>query len=355
MISLGLNEGRKLAVPGSAAEISAVPDDRVLSLDEAIRQLEESEPGLAEPCTAPAAASVRSAVPEDVAEAVVYWLTRYSGNQSEAVRNIRELAARAPEQVVETVLPLCEEGRWGDAGRFLATLLTNDAATSARLCDPAASLERSVCVAKALAQHEPRFDARFAKSLLDDDEMTEAARHRGLAVLEKLGGGGRLVPILMQFLRDPDSRIRSKAALMFGKTMSSQGIMDRLLADQDARVRANFVEGLWHSTDKDACRSLFRRALEDPHGRVVGNALVGLYRLGESRDVIKHLGKMVRHPKAPFRATAAWVMGQTGEPIYTRILRHLVRDPDWLVRRNALRSLRRINTANSIAEKPPDD
>jgi HEAT repeat protein len=246
--------------------------------------------------------------------------------------------------VAEAVLPLCEAGGWGAASRFLATLLGSHDNTVAKLCDPTASLDASVRAAKLLSQHEPRFDARLAKLLLSDDRMSEQTRQRGLTVLEKVGNSSRLIPILIQFLRRPDSHVRSKAALIFGQIMPTQGILERLMGDEDTRVRANFVEGLWNCTTRDQ-RPLFRRALEDPDNRVVGNALVGLHRLGESREVVLYVGKIARRPEALFRATAAWVMGQTGEELYTGVLRQMVRDPDPLVRRNAIRSLRQINSA----------
>jgi HEAT repeat protein len=122
------------------------------------------------------------------------------------------------------------------------------------------------------------------------------------------------------------------------------------MADPDARVRANFVEGLWNGAATDHHRRLFRRALEDSNHRVVGNALVGLHRLGEHRDVVKQVSKMARRPEAAFRATAAWVMGRSGEELYASVLRHMVRDPDLQVRRSALRSLRQINMG--IAASP---
>ena len=349
LVRQGLICEHKPEEAGPEAESPPSPADPFSSLDEAIQQITQSEPELVEPTLGPEAAAIPTAVPEDVAEAVAYWLTRYSANPSWAARNIRELAARAPERVVETVLPLYQSGSWGEAASLLARLLSSVGATARKLCDPAASLEGSVCIAKALMQHEPGFDARFAKSLLDDDQMTEAARQRGLAVMEKLGSGGRLIPILIQFLRDPDSRIRSKAALLFGQIMPPRGIMDRLIGDTDARVRANFVEGLWNCSASD-CRPLFRQALEDANHRVVGNALVGLHRLGETSDVVRRLGKIARHPEALFRAAAAWVMGQTGEERYSDVLRHMARDPDPLVRRSAFRSLRQINSASAVGE-----
>lgn len=346
VVRLGLTYGPKEKEPSPEVESPPAPAVHDYALDEAVRQLQLVEQELAQPTAAPAVAVVHGVVPEDVAGAVMYWLKRYGANPAEAARNIRELTAKAPEKVVDTLLPLFEAEGWGEATPFLAKLLGNYDASAAKVCDPAAPLDSSVRVAKMLMQHESRFDARLAKSLLNSGHVSEAARHRGLVVLEKLGSGARLIPILIQFLRDPDGRIRSKAALMFGQTIVSRGIMERLMGDTNARVRANFVEGLWNHTASD-CRPLFRRALADPDNRVAGNALVGLHRLGEVHDVIRHVGKMALHPEPPFRAAAAWVMGQTGEPRYTTVLRHMVRDSDPLVRRNALRSLRAINIAGT--------
>ena len=378
LIKLGLNDGPPPAKPRLETESPPSPEEPVSSLeeplssleepvspleepvsslDEAIRQLELSELELAESTLVPEAAAVQHAVPEDVAEAVVYWLALYSRGPSEAARKINELAAKAPERVVETLLPLYQTGNRGGTARFLASLLSNEDRTVAKLCDPAASLDGSVCAAKALTQHEPNFYTRFAKGLLIDDRMTEAARQRGLTILKNLGSGAQLIPTMMQFLQDPDGRIRSKAALMFGKIISGRGIMERLVRDEDARVRANLVEGLWNCPASVDCRPLFRHALEDPNHRVVANALVGLHRLGENREVVAHLIKMARHPEALFRAAVAWVMGQTGDKRYTGVLRQLVRDPDPLVRRNALRSLGRINLAcagNTASENHPN-
>ena len=349
LLRLGLNDETGPAGACPETESPPLPADPFSSLDEAIQQLVQSEPELAEPALVAEAAAIPNVVPEDPAEAVVHWLTHYNTNPAWAARNIRELVAKAPERVVEAVLPLYQSGNWGEAAPLLARLLSTLDTTAEKLCDPAASLESSVCIAKAVMQHEPSFDARFARSLLDDDQMTEAARQRGLAVMQQLGGGRRLIPILIQFLRDPDSRIRSKAALMFGQIMPPRGILDRLMGDADARVRANFVEGLWNCSATD-CRPLFRQALEDSNHRVVGNALVGLHRMGETREVMRHLGRMVRRPEALFRTAAAWVIGQTGEERYSDVLRHMARDPDLLVRRSALRSIRQLNSASAVRE-----
>jgi len=355
LIKLGLNDELPPAKPCSETDRPPPPDEQASAVEKAILQLELLERPLVEPTAASENSGVEDlaqdngvpddGAPEEPGEAVLYWLARFDRNPAEAVRYIRKLAAKAPERVVATVLPRFRAGSLGEASRFLASLLSRDHSTAAKLCDPEASLDGSVSVVKALTQHEPNFDARFAKDLLHDDQMTAAARQRGLEVLKRLDTGSRLIHILIQFLRDPDTRIQSKAAMMFGQILSARGIMERLVRDQDARVRANFVEGLWKSTDTDGCRQVFRHALKDTNHRVVGNALVGLHRLGENHDVIGHLAKMAGRPEALFRAAAAWVMGQIGEDRYTGVLRQMVRDSDSMVRLNALRSLRRINLA----------
>ncbi|HUE23595.1 MAG TPA: HEAT repeat domain-containing protein [Bryobacteraceae bacterium] len=346
LLRLGLNDESEPAEPRPNTASPPPPEDPVSSLEAAIQQLDPLEHEYTERPLLPGAAAVQQAAPQNIGEAVVYWLARYSQNPSEAARNIRELAARAPEQLTETALSLFQAGACGEGARFLASLLVSDR-TVAKLCDPGASLEGSICAAKALMQYEPHFDARFAKSLLKNEQMTREVRQRGLAVLEKLGGGGRLIPILIQFMRDPDSHVRSKTALMFGQIMATRGIMDRLMADADARVRANFVEGLWNCPAGIDCRPLFRQALNDSNHRVAVNALVGLHRLGEIRDVVRHVSKMARRPEALFRAAVAWVMGETGDDRYSGVLRHMLRDPDPPVRLNALRSLRRISLAST--------
>ena len=195
LLRLGLNDETGPAGACPETESPPLPADPFSSLDEAIQQLVQSEPELAEPALVAEAAAIPNVVPEDPAEAVVHWLTHYNTNPAWAARNIRELVAKAPKRVVEAVLPLYQSGNWGEAAPLLARLLSTLDTTAEKLCDPAASLESSVCIAKAVMQHEPSFDARFARSLLDDDQMTEAARQRGLAVMQQLGGGRRLIPI----------------------------------------------------------------------------------------------------------------------------------------------------------------
>lgn len=339
LIKLGLVQRPKPPGPISEAEPPPPPAEQVSALDAAIRDLELSEPRPAGEPKVRAQTTEDLSVPEQVPAAIKYWLARYRRNSSESSRNIRELAAKAPDLTVDTIMPLYAAGDC-EAATFLAGILGRSTRTVEKLCDSAAALEGAIRLAQALERQEPQFDAHFAKTLLVDDRMTEAALQRGLTIMEHFRSGGRLVPIMIQFLRNPECRIRSRAALMLGRIMPTPRLMYRLMQDQDPRVRANFVEGLWNSAADH--RALFHQSLHDPHQRVVGNALVGLHRSGQTTEVIHHVARLGRHPDARFRATAAWVMGQTGEERYATVLRHMLDDQDLSVRRNALNSLQQI-------------
>lgn len=357
-IKLGLIDHKETAEPSPPQETvpsEAAPAEK---LEAALRDLELSETGHAEPPAPPqrtdapilaaeAIEPVDAEPPKGAGEAIVFWLARYSRHPGEAGRNLRELAAKAPLVAAEVLLPRYEAGECGDATALVAGLLGRNARAFSRLCDPAVPLESAISLAQSLAKQEPRFDAHFAKNLLIDEGIGDDGLERGLSILEQLGSCGRLIPILIQLLRSPNNRVRSRAALTLGRIVPSRGLMSQLMRDADDRVRANFVEGLWNSPHN--CVDLFRQALRDSHQRVVGNGLIGLHRTGHHRDVIHHLARMARSPDAPFRATAAWVMGQTGEQRYATVLQHMVHDPDARVRRNALLALRRIKPAEPAA------
>jgi hypothetical protein len=85
-------------------------------------------------------------------------------------------------------------------------------------------------------------------------------------------------------------------------------------------------------------------ALHDTSNRVVGNALYGLYAMGESASLAESI-KLAAHPAAVFRATAAWVMGETGDPRFRDPVAQLLRDPHPIVRSRALRSVAQIKAA----------
>jgi hypothetical protein len=135
---------------------------------------------------------------------------------------------------------------------------------------------------------------------------------------------------------------------MIGRgSLSAKWVMGRL-SESDPRVRANAVESLW-GVDTPEARTLLSFAVNDSNSRVVGNALLGLYYLGDS-SVLTDVVKLVGAISPLFRASAAWVMGEAGDPRFTEALRRMISDPDAAVRKRAFAALGQIKTANA---QPP--
>ena len=101
--------------------------------------------------------------------------------------------------------------------------------------------------------------------------------------------------------------------------------------------------------DTPEARTLLSFAANDGDNRVAGNALLGLYYLGDTSalaDVIKIAGAESKL----FRSSAAWVMGEAGDPRFTESLRRMISDPDAVVRKRVFAALAQIKTANA---QPP--
>ena len=138
------------------------------------------------------------------------------------------------------------------------------------------------------------------------------------------------------------------------------------LGESDPRVRANAIESLW-GVDTPEARALLSFAASDANNRAVGNALLGLYYLGEA-SMLADVVKLAGHESALFRTSAAWVMGETGDPRFTEALRRMISEPDPIVRKRAFAALVQIKAAHghppspapestvaAPAEEPPTD
>lgn len=278
----------------------------------------------------------------------------YDLPRSTARSELRDLLNAEPARFCAHVGALLEKLPEDAAARqFLATLLAGCENLPRILADPSAmSLREAVALARWIAQSDPMLDSRLAKWLLrgqggrPDPEAAEPARIlRILDILDAISSSQRTIPNLVQLLRHHHPRVRSKAALLAGKSLKSGQWAQQWLTESDPRIRANVIESLW-GVEGPGVVEAFKSALRDPHNRVVGNALVGLYLLGDP-TASELLLEMARHRSPSFRATAAWAMGFLGDPQFLPMLGHMLKDPEPLVRRNVLRALARIKKATN--------
>ncbi len=269
-------------------------------------------------------------------------LEEFAARPVSAGRALGELLVEDRRQFFEAAMEALRCGTRTPAHTHLLNLLIDNDVLPETLADGSRfSLEEAVEYFRHIARMDPLLDAKLARWLLrhlrGEPPPRGAAAIRILSILEQTSVADRLRPMLVQLLRFPDPAIRSKVALLLGRSTRD---VRWALADPDPRVRANATEALWGSYSKNARQTLWGLA-RDPNNRVAGNALVGLHRLGEPAAA-EELAAMSRHPSAKFRATAAWAMGQTQDGGFVEDLRQLEGDLNENVRRNARLALARM-------------
>jgi hypothetical protein len=262
-----------------------------------------------------------------------------------AKRLLSQSLERSPAAFLRSAIRFLAAHPETAGARDVLAMLADEGLLLDVLCAPGMSKECALQLARAAASVSPATDIRIARGLagmLEAPETTETLNHITILmdILAEISDAARIFPSLVRLLRHPNPHIRSKAVLMIGRqSRSAQWVRPRL-SDSDPRIRANAIESLWN-VDTGEARELLEALIRDPNNRVAGNALLGLYRLGEAR-VIPEILNLAAHPTALFRSTAAWVMGESGDPRFTDALASLLREPDAVVRKRAFSALGRL-------------
>lgn len=264
---------------------------------------------------------------------------------------MRQLLEAGPQQFFEEALPILRTDAENHGVQYLVTLLLINDLILQALSDPQLfSLPEATHLAQILLRVEPLLDIKMARALIDvadpnsKRELEErAASERGTRVLEILSAisdGARILPVMAQLLHHPNVWVRSKAALMVGRSNKNHKWVSQQLEETDGRVRANAIESLW-GVESEGSQSVFWSAVSDPDNRVVGNALIALYRLGKAGS-IPLIIDLLKHPSTDFRVTGIWVMGESGDQRFSGLLARYLSDPIATVRSAAFRSIAKL-------------
>jgi hypothetical protein len=264
-------------------------------------------------------------------------------------RDVRRLLEKDPAAFFPSACRILRTSLERPGAASLLDVLWSSALLLSSLIDPNVL---SLCKATAFAKRWVAFDPTLDAKLLhlgfpfeNDDAILggDLVRpKRTLDIVAELPPNRHILLTLAKLLRNPDPNIRSKAALLYARASNNPEWVRKMLADPDARVRANAVEGLWE-TRTEAAGAVFKEAALDPDHRVAANALVGLHLNGQTGvDVMGALHGMTRKPEPMARASAAFAMGRTNDASYAPMLECLLKDGDQSVRGQALQALIRI-------------
>lgn len=191
----------------------------------------------------------------------------------------------------------------------------------------------------------------LARLLTDPDPRL---RHRALERLTMLPPR-RSRPLLLGLLdREKDPRNLATLARLLPEILGGDTLpllLDLLDSNRDPRVRANVLDALGH-LDGERVEALLRRHLDDEHMRIRGSAILALARSSSNRSVIEgameRLDVMIRAADPWTRATAAAVMGELRHACFAPCLMHCLADGRVEVRRNAVRALTKLRTAEAL-------
>lgn len=224
---------------------------------------------------------------------------------------------------------------------WLAGLVRQVAATDPGLAGGIAQLGQ---------QFHPSLEKELDSSWRDGEIWPPPGDLQPVTWLGILGGVERMMAMIPV---DPlpeglDAQGRARLAELVGNGARLWNVLDTLLSDSDARVRANAVEAMWH-IPPEVTLSRYQQALEDTHHRVRANALVGLSFAGDPRS-LSGLIDMAEAGEGMVRLAAFWAMGRTGDSrfrVFLKDWRQQYRaEPDAL--RGTLGALVRLKNAETL-------
>lgn len=281
-------------------------------------------------------------------------MRNFDRDSSGCGKQIRDLVQNGREAFFAAAIEVLVRQEDSRGVQFLVAILVENDLLLPALTDPALTREQAIALAIAATHAGQMVDVAIARHLAGSASSVTIDAcppeiQRLMDILAETSDGTRILPSLIALTRLPNPYLQSKAVLMIGRMNRNVKWVQNRLAESDSRVRANAIEALW-GVDTEEARNLLRSAARDGNNRVAGNALIALYRLGDCWS-ISELAAMASHVSSRFRATAAWVMGETGDPRFAKVLARMLGEPSIAVRTRAFAALGHIKAATAQARQ----
>jgi len=176
---------------------------------------------------------------------------------------------------------------------------------------------------------------------------------KAMQIAQELEIAENLREQLVALCSDGNPRIRSKAVALAGEisAVPAETIVERIVSDPDARVRANAIEVIEQRPEAKVVPVLAQRARSN-NNRERANAIKVLLRMRVGAASVQLL-HMLRDPRPDHRVSALWALRQSGWwHLLNEVGRLAKQDENLRVRRFALGILKNVaETARAKSQK----
>jgi hypothetical protein len=279
----------------------------------------------------------------------------FSEKETSGKQSLQQMLSSDPATFQRASIEVLARAAVSAGSRYLLHLLRKHNLLIEALADPLGpNGQTAIAAARTICRLGIPIDAELERVLGATLSATPSAVNvprlvRLLDVLAAASAQPRFYLFQTELLNYPDSSVRSKSALLIACTSKSAALVGRLLLDEDPRVQANAVEALW-TFDPVEARPLLLQAARSKLPRVAGNAAVGLYRGGDLSSV-RFLFSMAREDDPVRRTSAAWAMGEIGDPRFLPFLTAWFPNSSGDEKVNVIQALGRIRRREkSLAE-----
>jgi HEAT repeat protein len=279
----------------------------------------------------------------------------FSEKDPSAKQKLNELAGSDPALFFVAAIHVAAAAKPSQGLRYLLLTLSKDRRLSMGLLDSSVcTQEEALAVARAAAQAGVQLRAAFEMALnkaLQGQASPQKAEliSRILDILDVTCDASCWNSFQVELMAYPDKIVRSRAALLIGRSTRNVAWIARRLLDRDPRVQASAVEALW-GLDAEEVRPHFMAALKSSNNRVAANAALGLYLSGEA-TAMRILLEMLRHDDPFFRRSALWAIGETRDERFLPTLAEYYKHADGKLRLAAVGAMSRIRRRDKMAQE----
>jgi HEAT repeat protein len=251
-------------------------------------------------------------------------LESFSGDVASARQGLSQMLATDPRGFGSAALQALAIAEPSAGTRYLVQLLAKEKLLPAGLLDSnALTLEEAVAILQAVTSSgtnlQPLLELALNRVLVDQPNPENTAKIlRLLGLLASIAAASSWNAFQLELMAYPDRFVRSRAALLIGRSTKNVAWIGRRFLDRDPRVQASAVEALW-AVDAAEARPLLLTASKSQHNRVAANAALGLYRIAELK-AIPLLLDMARQADESFQISAYWALGETKDPRFVPFL-----------------------------------